>query len=343
MTPALERLLDGADLRPQEAEDLFALLTDAATPAVVVGALLAALRVKGESAAELGALARAMRARALPCDLGARSGLVDVVGTGGDGAFSFNLSTGAALLAAAAGARVAKHGGGAVSSRSGSADLLTALGLRLPLPIGSARALLAETGFTFLHAPYFHEALRGLSAHRRALGTRTVFNLLGPLCNPAQPPFAIVGAFSLEAARTMAEVLSESAVERAFVVHGAAGWDEPTPIGPFHLFDVTPRRVAATVRDPLEVGLARRSPASLRGGAADANARALTSVFDGAPGAHRDALVLGAALALEVSSRCPDWSEGIKAASAAIDDGRASRLLVALAGFATRTEGASHV
>jgi len=342
MTPALEHLLSGAELRPQEAEDLFALLTDAATPAVVVGAVLAALRVKGETSGELNALARAMRARALPCDLGARAGLVDIVGTGGDGSQSFNLSTGAALLAAAAGARVAKHGGGAVSSRSGSADLLTALGLPLPLPIGSARALLAETGFTFLHAPYFHQSLRGLSEHRRALGTRTVFNLLGPLCNPARPPFAIVGACSLSAARTMAEVLSDSAIERAFVVHGAAGWDEPTPIGPFRLFDVTPRRVAASVRDPRRVGLPRCSPASLRGGDAAANARALRSVFAGAPGAHRDALVLGAALALEVSSRCEDWSEGIKLASAALDDGRAARLLLALAGFAARTEGASH-
>jgi len=343
MTPSLERLLVGADLRAEEAEELFSVLTDGATPAVVVGALLAALRAKGESAAELSALARAMRARALPCDLGEREGLVDIVGTGGDGASSFNLSTGAALLAAAAGARVAKHGGGAVSSRSGSADLLAALGLPLPLRIESARALLAETGFTFLHAPHFHEALRGLSEHRRALGTRTVFNLLGPLCNPANPPFAVVGACSLAAARAMAEVLSEAPIERAFVVHGAAGWDEPTPIGPFHLFDVKPRRIAARRRDPLDAGLARCRPGSLRGGDPITNARALSSVFQGTSGAHRDALVLGAALALEVSSRCRNLKDGIAMASAAVDDGRASRLLEAIAAFGARKAGACDV
>lgn len=343
MTPTLERLVGGTDLASREAEELFAVLSDASTPAVVVGALLAALRAKGETAVEIRALARAMRAQALPCDLGVGEGLVDVVGTGGDGAGSFNLSTGAALLAAAAGARVAKHGSGAVSSRSGSADVLAALGLTLPLPIPAARALLAETGFTFLHAPYFHPALHGLGPLRRALGTRTVFNLLGPLCNPARPPFAVIGASSLQAAQVMAEALVGPPIERAFVIHGALGWDEPTPVGPFHLFEVTCRGVAAGVRDPLDVGMTRRRAEDLRGGSAVVNARALSRVFAGEPGAHREALVLGAALALEVSGRCHDMEEGLAVASGALTDGRATRLLAALRGFGATQGGPRHV
>ena len=343
MTTMLEHLLEGGDLGPREAEDLFAVLTEASTPAAVVGALLAALRAKGETATEIRGLVRAMRARALPCEFGASTGLVDIVGTGGDGACSFNLSTGAALLAAAAGAPVVKHGGGAVSSRSGSADVLAALGVTLPLALDDARALLAATGFTFLHAPYFHEALRGMGPLRRALGTPTVFNLLGPLCNPADPPFAVIGASSLQTARAMAHALSGLSIERAFVIHGSEGWDEPTPIGPFHIFEVVPNRVVSEVRDPLRFGLARCQQEDLRGGDASTNARALSDVFHGARGAHRDALVLGAALALEVSGRCRDMSEGIVVAAAVIDDGRASRLLASVAAFGARATGQTHV
>ena len=343
MRKILESLLGGSDLGPRESESLFTILVDPATPAAVVGALLAALRAKGETAVEIRGLALAMRARALPCDLGSHDALVDIVGTGGDGASSFNLSTGAALLAAAAGARVVKHGGGAVSGRSGSADVLLALGMRLPLPVPDARALLEKTGFTFLHAPYFHGALRELSPVRRAIGVRTVFNVLGPLCNPAAPRFAVIGAFSLPTARAMAGALSGLSIERAFVVHGAEGWDEPTPVGPFHVFEVTPDRVTSSVRDPLRVGLARCDADDLRGGEPAKNARALADVFAGARGAHRNALVLGAALALEVSGRCRDMGEGVVAAAAALDDGRAARLLATIAAGGDRVARATHV
>jgi anthranilate phosphoribosyltransferase len=343
MTTILERLLRGGDLDQKESEGLFAALTEAATPAAVVGALLVALRAKGESAVEIRGMASAMRARALPCDLGSREGLVDVVGTGGDGSHSFNLSTGAALLAAAAGARVVKHGGGAVSGRSGSSDVLAALGMRLPQTVPAARALLETTGFTFLHAPLFHPALRELGPVRRAIGVRTVMNVLGPLCNPAVPPFSVIGAYSLRTARAMAQALSGPPIERAFVVHGSYGWDEPTPAGEFHLLEVSPRGVLEEVRDPRRVGLARCRPDDLRGGDAATNARALTDVFDGARGAHRDALVLGAALALEVSGRYGTMGEGVAAAAAAIDDGRASRLLAAVTAPGARAEGSTHV
>jgi len=343
MSAILERLLGGGELSSREAEQLFAVLVDASTPAAVVGALLAVLRAKGETAAEILSLAQAMRSRARPCELGPRDGLVDVVGTGGDHASSFNLSTGAALLAAAAGARVVKHGGGAVSGRSGSADVLSALGLSLPLAADEARELLETTGFTFLHAPYFHEALRGLGPVRRALGTRTVFNVLGPLCNPALPPYAVIGVSSLRTARAMAQAAAGLSMERAFVVHGALGWDEPTPVGPFHFLEVARNRVVEGMRDPLGVGLPRCHPNELRGGNASTNARALFDVFAGLRGAHRDALVLGAALALEVSGRCRDMGEGVVAASAALDDGRASRLLSAVASFRARTADRTHV
>jgi anthranilate phosphoribosyltransferase len=329
----LERLLLGGDLLSSEAERLFEQLVEPGTPPVVVGALLAALRAKGETGEEIQGLARAMRARALACDLGSYDGLVDVVGTGGDGAGSFNLSTGAALLAAAAGARVAKHGGGAVSGRSGSADVLAALGVGLPTAAPDARRLLEQTGFTFLHAPQFHPALRELAPLRRALGTGTVFNLLGPLCNPAAPPFAVIGAASPQAARALAEAVAALPMEHAFVIHGSGGWDEPTPLGPFELFEATPGRVVASVRDPKDVGLPRCRPDDLRGGDAATNARALREVFEGALGPHRDALVLGAALALEVSSRCGDMAEGVALAARALDDGRAERLLRSVVAF----------
>lgn len=343
MRAILERLLAGGDLGSRDARELFAVLTSPSTPPAVVGALLAALRSKGETSEEIREMARAMRACALPCDLGPRDGLVDVVGTGGDGAASLNLSTGAALLAAAAGARVVKHGGGAVSSRSGSADVLAALGVPFPLPIAGARTLLDQTGFTFLHAPHYHPVLGALGAVRRALGTRTIFNLLGPLCNPAGPPFAVIGACSLDAARAMASALSALPIERAFVVHGAMGWDEPTPIGPFQVFDVTPHRVVPGVRDPLVLGLPRCRPDDLRGGDASENARALVSVFLGERGAHRDALVLGAALALEVCGLCRDPEEATSAALTALDDGRARRLLASVAAFGVIPAGRQHV
>jgi anthranilate phosphoribosyltransferase len=343
MNAILERLLAGRDLSLRESERLFAVLTDPATPAPVVSALLVALRAKGETPTELRGMALAMRARALPCNLGPADGLVDVVGTGGDHSGSFNLSTGSALLAAAAGARVVKHGGGAVSSRAGSADVLARLGLPLPLATGDARALFQATGFTFLHAPYFHVALRGLGPLRRALGTRTVFNLLGPLCNPAAPPFAVIGAASLAAARGIAQALSGLPIERVFVIHGAAGWDEPTPMGPFHVFDVARGRVGESMRDPLDTGLPRCAARDLKGGDAAFNARALSDVFGGASGAHRDALVLGAALALEVSGRCRDLDEGVDAAAAALADRRASQLLASVASFGARTGRMTHV
>ena len=234
---ALTDLLAGTDLEEQQAHALLLALTDETLPPALAGALLAALGAKGVRAPELRGFASGMRALARRPNIRAGLPLVDIVGTGGDGSHSYNLSTGSALLAAACGAPVAKHGNRSVSSRSGSADVLEAIGLDLPLDEDAAGRCLQATGFTFLFAPHYHPAMRAVAPVRAALGVRTVFNLLGPLTNPAQPPFAVIGAWSEDVARLMAEALCGMPVERAFVVHGASGWDEPTPAAEFLLLD----------------------------------------------------------------------------------------------------------
>jgi anthranilate phosphoribosyltransferase len=323
----LERLLAGAHLAEDEACELVHALTEESTPAALAGALLVALRAKGEQPAELRGFARGLRERARPPAIEA-SRAVDIVGTGGDGSGSLNLSTGSALLTAACGQAVVKHGNRALSSSAGSADVLEALGLALPLDEPRARACLAATGFTFLFAPYYHPAMATLAGVRRTLGVRTVFNVLGPLCNPALPPYAVIGAYDLRMADLMANALAGMPIERAFVVHGEPGWDEPTPVGPFALFDVRRGEVRATQRDPRSLGIPRCAPAALAGGDAVHNAARLRAVLTGEErGAHRDALALGCALALEVTGAASDWREGLAQAHAALDDGRAARLI----------------
>ena len=221
-----------------------------------------------------------------------------------------------------------KHGNRSVSSRCGSADVLEALGLSVPLDAAAARACFAATRFTYLFAPHYHPATARVAPVRAALGVRTVFNILGPLVNPAQPPFHLVGAFSLEVARLLADAFQGLAIERTFVVHGAAGWDEPTPVGPFTLFDVRPGTVEMSVRSAADYGLAPCSAADLAGGDATYNARALKAVLYGEDrGAHRDCLLLGTALALEVAGEVREPREGVARAAAAIDGGAARRLL----------------
>ena len=277
----------------------------------MAGALLAALRAKGVTPDEVRGFACAMRALARKPELPEGAPALDMVGTGGDASGSFNLSTGAALLVAATGVRVVKHGNRSVSSRSGSADLLEAWGCHCRSMSAAAGACLAATGFTFLFAPHYHPAMKEVAPVRRALGVRTVFNLLGPLTNPAAPPFGLIGAYSADAAGLMAETLAGMPIERVFVIHGEPGWDEATPVGPFELYDVRPGRFERTVRDPRELWLARCAAADLAGGDAAHNAAALRAVFEGGDrGPHRDAVVLNAALALEVCGRVATPSRG---------------------------------
>jgi len=336
----LERLLQRRDLSEAEAADLLRALTDAAVAPAMSGALLAALRSKGITPDEVRGFAGAMRGLARRPELPPGPPAVDVVGTGGDASGSFNLSTGAALLVAAAGVRVVKHGNRSVSSRSGSADLLESLGLPLPLDERAAGECLAATGFTFLFAPHYHPAMKEVAPVRRALGVRTVFNLLGPLTNPAEPPFSLIGAYSADAAKLMAETLAGMPIQRVFVIHGEPGWDEATPVGPFELYDVQPGRVSRELRDPRDLGLPRCTPGDLAGGDAGHNAIGLRAVFEGRDrGPHRDAVVLNAALALEVTGAVPTAAAGVAAAGEAIERGDAARLLVRLAEFGGRTAG----
>jgi len=325
---ALDALLERRDLTETAAYDLLISLTDPTMPPAMTGALLAALRIKGATASEVRGFARAMRSLARRPHIPAGAPVVDVVGTGGDGSHSLNLSTGTALLAAACGIRVAKHGNRSVSSRSGSADVLEALGVSLPLDEHAAADCLERTGFTFLFAPHYHPAMKAIAPVRAALGVRTIFNLLGPLANPAQAPYGVIGAWSLEVARLMADTLAGMPVARMFVVHGDTGWDEPTTATPFTLFDVRPGSVKMTRRCAADFGLPTCAKEELLGGDAVENARRLDAVLRGREnGGHRDALVMGAALVAEVTGTVSDVAAGVALARAAIEDGRAARLL----------------
>lgn len=338
----LDHLLERRDLTQPEAEALLGALADPATSPAFAGAVLAAMRSKGVVADELRGFAQAMRRLARRPAIPAGLAAVDIVGTGGDCSGSLNISTGTALLTAACGVPVVKHGNRSISSRAGSADVLQQLGLVLPLDEEHVGRYLTACNFTFLFAPHYHPATKAVAAVRAALGVRTIFNILGPLTNPAEPPYHVIGAFSLEVADLMAHTLAGMPMERAFVVHGANGWDEPTPVGPFTVFDVRPGRTERQTRAPEDYGLRRCDPAQLAGGDAAYNARALRAVLQGEDrGPHRDCLLLGAALALEVTGRAANAPEAIECAAAAIDRGAAARVLATLGASPERPEGAA--
>ena len=331
----LEALLARQNLSESAAGELMRVLTQPEIPPALAGALLTALRAKGVTAIEVRGLAAAMRELARRPQLPDAPDAIDLVGTGGDASGSLNLSTGAALLTAACGMAVIKHGNRSISSRSGSADLITELGLSLPLDEEAAARCLAANGFTFLFAPYYHPAMKSLAAIRTALGIRTVFNLLGPLTNPATPRFHLIGAYDEPTAALIADTLAGTALARAWVVHGAAGWDEATPIGPFIAFDVTPGTVRRSVVDPQDLGIARCTVADLAGGDAAVNAAALRAVFERRDrGAHLDALSLQAGLALYVAGRAATPAAGIALARATVDSGAAQAWLEQLQGWA---------
>jgi anthranilate phosphoribosyltransferase len=324
----LNGLLDGNDLSERKAAQLMHDMASGDMAPAMAGAFLAGLRAKGETAAEIRGFATAMRELARHPEIPDGAPTVDTVGTGGDGSHSLNLSTGTGLLAAAAGARVVKHGNRSVSSKSGSADLLESLGMPIPLDEEASIAALKALNFTFLFAPAYHPAMKSIMPVRGALGVRTVFNILGPLANPAAPPFNLIGAFSAGSAKLMADTLSGMPIERAFVVHGEPGWDEATPAGEFLLYDVRPGSVEESTRKPEDYGMQRCAPDELRGRDAAHNAGELVRVMTGDDtGAHRDALVMGTSLVLEVTGLARDLKEGVEQASAVIDNGDAAIFL----------------
>jgi anthranilate phosphoribosyltransferase len=262
-----------------------------------------------------------------------REDLVDTAGTGGDNAHTLNISTAAALVAAATGAGVAKHGNRAVSSSSGSADVLEALGFTLELPPERIERSIDELGFGFLFAPAHHPAMRHAAPVRRELATRTVFNVLGPLTNPAGARAQVVGVFSADLVPTIAQVLAQLGAKRAFVVHGANGIDELSPAGPNLVAEVVDGHVVERVIDPLDIGVQRCTPTSLRGGSPDENAAIIRSVLSGADGGPRDAILLNAAGAVAAAGHAADLREGLEFAREAVSSGAAAERLEALIAF----------
>ena len=336
---ALTRLLDGHDLGRGEAREVMdSIMRGEATPAQMAGFLIA-LRAKGETAAEIAGCAEAMREHVLAVRP-KRADLVDTAGTGGDGASTINISTAAALVAAAAGAGVAKHGNRAVSSASGSADVLEALGFKLELPSERIARSIDELGFGFLFAPTHHPAMRHAASVRRELATRTVFNVLGPLTNPAGARAQVVGVYAPALVRTIAEVLAQLGAERAFVVHGAAGIDELSPVGPNLVCEVVDGELRERELDPLELAVPRCAPEELRGGSPEENAATIRAVFRGENGGRRSAILLNAAGAIAAGGLAEDLREGLELAREAVDSGAALERLQRLAEY-SRAEAAA--
>ena len=336
---AITRLLEGHDLTRAEARDVMGvIMSGEATPAQI-GGFLVALRFKGETAHEIAGCAEAMRAHVLAVKP-MRDDLVDTAGTGGDNAHTFNISTAAALVAAAAGAGVAKHGNRAVTSSSGSADVLEALGFSLDLPPERIEQSIDELGFGFLFAPAHHPAMRHAAPVRRELATRTVFNVLGPLTNPAGARAQVVGVFSAELVPTIADVLAQLGARRAYVVHGAGGIDELSPAGENVVCEVVDGAVVERVIDPLDLGVARCDPAALRGGTPAENAETIRAIFSGVDGAQADAVLINAAGAIAASGHAEDLREGLETARTAVASGAAAERLDALMAFSRAHERA---
>lgn len=328
LKPVLARLAAGERLTQAEAQGAFDLLMEGRATPAQIGAFLMALRLRGETVEEITGGALALRARM--SRIAAPKDAVDTCGTGGDGQGSFNISTAAALVAAAAGVTVAKHGNRAQSSKSGSADLLAALGLNLDAPKAALERALKEARIAFLMAPRHHGAMRHVAEARRELGFRTVFNLLGPLANPAGAKRQLIGVFAEEWLTPIAEVLKALGSERVWVVHGWDGLDELTTTGPSEVAALEDGRIRRFAVTPEEAGLSRAKPAALAGGTAEENAARLRALLEGEKGPLRDIVLLNAAAALIVAGKAENLAGGAALAAAALDDGRAKATLEAL-------------
>ncbi len=326
---AIAGAIEGTSLTEAEAMEVMeGIMSGGATPAQI-GAFLVAFRLKGETIEEVTGFARVMRAKATRIDCRAYP-IVDTCGTGGDGKHTFNISTVAAFVAAAGGAFIAKHGGRAASSRAGSADVLTALGVNIETPPERVSACIDEIGIGFMFAPALHSAMRFASGPRREIGVRTVLNLLGPLTNPAGTTAQVMGVYDAGVVQTAAHVLNNLGAERAFVVHSTDGLDEITTTAPTHVAEVRDGRVSTYDIAPEDFGLPLASIEDLKGGEADENAEIVRSILAGEKGPRRDIVLLNSAAALIAGSRAGDFNEGIATAARAIDSGAAQEKLDAL-------------
>ena len=324
----LNKVATGATLTRDEAAFVFdRMMSGEATPSQM-GALLMGLRVRGETVDEITGAVSVMRAKMLPVE--APDAAVDIVGTGGDASGSYNISTCAAFITAGAGVPVAKHGNRALSSKSGAADVLMALGVRIDLPPEGISRCIAEAGIGFMFAPAHHPAMKHVGPTRVEMGTRTIFNLLGPLSNPAGVRRQMVGVFNKAWLTPLAEVLKALGSERAWVVHGSDGLDEITIAGTTDVAALKNGTIRTFEIAPELVGLTRAAPESLKGGDAAHNAAALRAVLDGEHSAYRDVSILNAAAALLVSGSAADLTEGVAMATTSLDSGSARARLETL-------------
>ncbi|MEO0636967.1 MAG: anthranilate phosphoribosyltransferase [Pseudomonadota bacterium] len=327
LKPFIAQLADGQHLTRQQATDAFSLLMSAEATPSQIGAFLMGLRVKGETSSEIaGAVSvmrdRMTRVRAPEC-------AIDIVGTGGDGSGSYNVSTAAALVTAACGVPVAKHGNRAASSKSGTADTLAALGINLDAEPAVLERAIMEAGIGFLFAQKHHAAMRFVMPTRVEMGTRTIFNLLGPLSNPAGVTRQLLGVFAPQWVRPIADALAELGCQRAWVVHGS-GLDEITTTGPTKVAEVRGSQVTEFEINPQDAGLPVARMADLKGGDPQHNAAALTALLNGEPSAYRDIVLMNAGAAMVISEKAENLADGVRVAAEAIDSGAAKTTLAKL-------------
>ncbi len=321
----IAKAASGAPLSRAEAEEAFGVLMSGEATPSQIGGFLMALRVRGETVDEISGAVATMRARMLRVE--APEDAIDVVGTGGDASGTYNISTTTAFVVAGAGVPVAKHGNRALSSKSGAADVLTALGVRIDLPPEVIARCIREAGIGFMFAPAHHSAMKHVGPTRVELGTRTIFNLVGPLSNPASVRRQMVGVFAPDWVRPLAEVLRGLGSERAWVVHGAGGVDEISTAGPTEVAALADGEVTSFVLHPEDVGLSISPIDALKGGDGAHNATALRAVLGGEPGPYRDVVLMNAAATLVVAGRARDMQDGVAAAAEAIDSGAATERL----------------
>ena len=326
--PYLAVLAAGPPLARDEARAAFSLILDGKTTPAQLGAFLMGLRMRGESVEEIIGAAQAMRAAMTPVE--APPDAIDIVGTGGDGAGTYNISTLAALIVAGCGVPVAKHGGKAASSRSGASDVLGELGVRVGIDASAAAACLREAGICFMAGPTHHPALRFAAPVRSELGVRTIFNLLAPLCNPARVTRQVIGVYAQEWLEPLARALKELGSKRVWLLHGSDGLDEATTNGATHVAALEDGAVRAFEIAPEDAGLPRARAADLVGGDPAHNASALLAVLEGAKNPYRDIAVFNAAIALVVAGAAPDLRAGAARAAAALGDGAARETLAKL-------------
>ncbi len=325
LRPILAKLADGETLTAEQSQEAFNIIMSGAADLAQMAAFIMALRLRGEQVDEIVGGARVLRSKA--SQIKAPEGIVDTCGTGGDGLGTYNISTAAAIVAAAAGAPVAKHGNRSVSSKSGSADVLMSLGAELEISQAANEQSLIDNNFAFLFAPAHHKAMRHVAPARGSLQLRTIFNLLGPLANPAQAKRQILGVFDRKWLRPMAEVLQKLGSEHVWVVHGSDGLDEVTTTGPTYVVELKDGKITEFEVTPQSVGLEVSDIEDLKGGDADVNAQAIRNLLAGKPSAYRDIVLINAGAALVVAGKAETLKEGVDLAASTIDSGKAAAAL----------------